>query len=278
MLKEFTFNKITNLTKNNYIKEKNNNYELPITSYNNRKYLKLPYLMMIRSINFSLISPIKVTSSNIFEKADNSIYIGLNYLCNITNNNILGNKTQFYIKLLSFYYETKDNINYISLRKLLSNILLKKIIMKKFSILKYYFIKYHSRTFSEYISYTNINIIELLKINSLHEEKINQYQNLLKNYETKNESQNEDQNNQILNLKKQMENTIQKYEDIIAKNSKEHTQELMNLSNENITQRQKINELNKQIEEQKKIVDNLNEKIKSYEDNDKQKEINIKKK
>jgi hypothetical protein len=114
--------------------------------------------------------------------------------------------------------------------------------MKKHSLLRYYFTKYHSRTFSKYISYTKVNIIELLKINSLQEEKINQYQNLLKNYETKNESQNEDQNNQISNLKAQMENTIQKYEDIIAKNSKEHTQELMNLSNENITQRKKINE------------------------------------
>ena len=275
MLKEFTFNKITNLTKNNYIIEKNKNYELPTTSYNNRKYLKLPYLMMIRSINFSLISPTKNKSSNIIKKANNSTQIGLNYLCNIINNNIFGNKTQFYIKLLSFYYEIKDNINYISLRKLLSNILLKKIIMKKNSILRYYFTKYHSRTFSKYVSYTNNNIIELLKINSLQEDKINQYQNLLKNYEVKNGSQNEDQNNQISNLKTQMENTIQKYEDIIAKNSKEHTQELMNLSNENITQRQKINELNKQIEEQKKIVENLNEKIKTYEDNNKQKEINI---
>ena len=152
-------------------------------------------LMMIRSINFSFISSF------------NNKIIGINYLYNVISNNISKAKICAFVNILSFYYDLKDNNNYINIRKLLSHILLKKLINKKYYTLKYFFYKFHSKIFS-------------------------------------------------------IQNSENKYEQIISKISKEHTQELMKLSNENLTLRNDINTLNEQLELYKQKEKNVNKKIK----------------
>ena len=77
------------------------------------------------------------------------------------------------------------------------------------------------------------------------------------------------------NYKSKIELIKQNYEDLISKNSATHTQELMKLSNENILKRQTINKLNKQIEEQQNLLDNLNKKLIFYQDNNREKEVNM---
>ena len=176
-------------------KEKNNKY--------NSKNIQGNDLMMIKSVNFSLISHF------------NKKLIGLNYLNNVINTHLFKVKSEVYINLLSYYYDIKDNDNYINIRQLLSNILLKKLINKKFNTLKYYFYKYRSNIFS--------------------------LQNLT------NESN---------------ENIIDKYQEIISKISKEHTQELMKLSNENLSLRTEINNLNEELEKYKQKEKDVNSKIK----------------
>ena len=161
--------------------------------------------MMVRAINFSFISSL------------NNKIIGINSLNNIINNRLLKNKISTYVNLLSHYYDIKDNDNYISIRKLLSNILLKKLINKKYNSLRYYFYKFHT------------------KISSLNNEK-----------------------NNIDSLP----DIIDKYEKIISKLSKEHTQELMKLSNENLTLRTDINTLNSTLDNYKQKEINTNSKIK----------------
>ena len=105
---------------------------------NNIKTSKLPKLMMIKSINFSI--NINNNNSNNIKNKIKSLYLGIIHLNNILSQIILKLKTSFYVNLISFYFDIKDNINYINLRKLLSNILLKKIITKKCGVLKYYFL------------------------------------------------------------------------------------------------------------------------------------------
>ena len=160
-------------------------------------------LMMIRSVNFSLISHF------------NKKLIGLNYLNNVINTHLFKVKSEVYINLLSCYYDIKDNDNYINIRKLLSNILLKKLINKKNNTLKYYFYKYRSNIFS--------------------------LQNL---------------NNQSTDL------ITNQYQEIISKISKENTQELMKLSNENLSLRTEINNLNEQLGNYKQKEKDVNSKIK----------------
>ena len=160
-------------------------------------------LMMIRSVNFSLISHF------------NKKLIGLNYLNNVINTHLFKVKSEVYINLLSCYYDIKDNDNYINIRKLLSNILLKKLINKKYNTLKYYFYKYRSNIFS--------------------------LQNL---------------NNQSTDL------ITNQYQEIISKISKENTQELMKLSNENLSLRTEINNLNEQLGNYKQKEKDVNSKIK----------------
>ena len=160
-------------------------------------------LMMIRSVNFSLISHF------------NKKLIGLNYLNNVINTHLFKVKSEVYINLLSCYYDIKDNDNYINIRKLLSNILLKKLINKKYNTLKYYFYKYRSNIFS--------------------------LQNL---------------NNQSTDL------ITNQYQEIISKISKENTQELMKLSNENLSLRTEINNLNEQLGNYRKKEKDVNSKIK----------------
>ena len=111
----------------NQIKEKNNNGNNNIQENN---------LMMIKSMNFCLISAI------------NNKIMGLNCLNNIINNHLLKIKVCVYVNLLSNYYDIKDNDNYINIRNLLSNILLKRLLNKKYHTLKYYFFKFHSKIFS----------------------------------------------------------------------------------------------------------------------------------
>ena len=160
-------------------------------------------LMMIRSVNFSLISHF------------NKKLIGLNYLNNVINTHLFKVKSEVYINLLSCYYDIKDNDNYINIRKLLSNILLKKLINKKYNTLKYYFYKYRS------------NIFSLQNLNN--------------------------QTNDII---------TNQYQEIISKISKENTQELMKLSNENLSLRTEINNLNEQLGNYRKKEKDVNSKIK----------------
>jgi len=160
-------------------------------------------LMMIRSVNFSLISHF------------NKKLIGLNYLNNVINTHLFKVKSEVYINLLSCYYDIKDNDNYINIRKLLSNILLKKLINKKYNTLKYYFYKYRS------------NIFSLQNLNN--------------------------QTNDII---------TNQYQEIISKISKENTQELMKLSNENLSLRTEINNLNEQLGNYKQKEKDVNSKIK----------------
>ena len=160
-------------------------------------------LMMIRSVNFSLISHF------------NKKLIGLNYLNNVINTHLFKVKSEVYINLLSCYYDIKDNDNYINIRKLLSNILLKKLINKKYNTLKYYFYKYRS------------NIFSLQNLNN--------------------------QTNDII---------TNQYQEIISKISKENTQELMKLSNENLSLRTEINNLNEQLGNYKHKEKDVNSKIK----------------
>ena len=161
--------------------------------------------MMVRAINFSFISSF------------NNKIIGINNLNNVINTRLLKNKISTFVNLLSYYYDIKDNDNYINIRKLLSNILLKKLINKKYNSLRYYFYKFHT------------------KISSLNNEK-----------------------NNIDSLP----DIIDKYEKIISKLSKEHTQELMKLSNENLTLRADINTLNSTLDNYKQKEINTNSKIK----------------
>ena len=260
------------------MKIKNKN-KLPFL--NNNNISKKTKLMMVKSITFSLNS--YNISKKLYDNFNeyNYISIGIHYLNNILDNHLQKIKSNFYINLLYFYYDLKDNINYINLRKLLSNILLKKIITKKITILKYYFLKYHSRAFSHFVE-NNISYIidknelaKLKKINILQEQKISKFKNLLKHYEEKDENQKIEQNNIVTNYKSKLDKIKQNYEDLISKNSAEHTQELMKLSNENILKRQTINKLNKQIEEQQNLLENLNKKLILCQDNNRQKEENI---
>ena len=161
--------------------------------------------MMIRAINFSLIS------------SHNNKILGINRLNNVINTHLLKDKISIYVNLLGYYYDIKDNDNYINIRKLFSNILLKKLINKKYNSLRYYFYKF------------NIKIFSLNK-----------------------ESSNTDS----------LPDIIDKYEKIISKLSKEHTQELMKLSNENLSLRTDINTLNATLDKYKQKEINTNAKIK----------------
>ena len=266
-----------------------NNYDKKLdNSANNNKIADKPTkLMMIRLINFSLISNNKSNKRIVYKlNKVQSFNLGFYYLQNILNHMILKRKICFYINLLSLDYDIKDNINYINLRKLLSNILLKKIFTKKCNKLKYYFLKYHSKTFSLFINNNTINnytynqtdaneLLKLKKINILQEQKISKFKDLIENYEAKNENQKLEQDKIIKKYNIQIENVKKKYEEILSKNNKEHTQELMKLSNENLSKRQSINKLNNQIEEQQKLIESLNEKIIIYQDNNREKEETI---
>ena len=161
--------------------------------------------MMIRAINFSLIS------------SHNNKILGINRLNNVINTHLLKDKISIYLNLIAYYYDIKDNDNYINIRKLLSNILLKKIVNKKYNTLKYYFYKFHTKIFSLNNEKNNIESIPSI---------------------------------------------IDKYEKIISKLSKEHTQELMKLSNENLSLRTDINNLNSTLENYKQKEIKTNSKIK----------------
>ena len=126
-----------NLEKNS----KEYNYNLKNNNFQHKNF------MMIRAINFSLISSF------------NNKIIGINRLNNIINNHLFKIRICVYVNLLSYYYDMKDNDNYINIRKLLSNIALKKLINKKYYSLKYYFYKFHSRVFSQnHLTISNENL------------------------------------------------------------------------------------------------------------------------
>ena len=217
-------------------------------------------LMMIKAYNFTLLSFKKNKTINLYNK------IGINILFHIVNNIFIRLRIYTFVNLLSHYYDIKDNDNFINIRALLSNILLKKLITKRCFILKYYFYKFHSRVFSvSFNEKNNLNeFTKLKKINNLQEKKIVEYQNILKNYESQNSS----------SIKEKIEDLSNKYEEIISKISKENTQELMKLSNENLSLRTSLNELSKQNEEQIKLIKELNDKNYIY----KEKEKNVDKK
>lgn len=213
-------------------------------------------LMMIKAHNFSLISSIdRLTSFKIYNK------IGINILYNVINNIFIKIRISIFMNILSFYYDIKDNTNFINIKKLLSNILLKKLLNKKCLTLKYFFYKFHSKIFSLAFNEKNdLNeFTKIKKINNLQEQKIIEYKNIIKNYESQNS----------LSLKEKVEEISDKYEEIISKISKENTKELMKLSNENISLRTSLNELSKQNEIQMKLIQELNEKKMYYEEKEK---------
>ena len=260
----------------------NKNKNIPNTSKNyiNSKPIKL---IMIKSINFSLNS-INNNQRNFFNSNKaNSYNLGVSYFNNDLNHFIFKRKIYFYINLLSLDYDIKDNINYNNIRKLLSNILLKKLLTKKCNKLKYFFLKYHSKTFSLFISnnkiYNYVNkqtdkseLVKLKKINILQEQKISKFKDLIENYEAKNENQILEQDKLIKKFNSQIENVKKNYEEILSKNNNEYAQELIKFSNENLSKRQIITKLNKQIEEQRNLIKSLNEKIIIIQDNGRAKE------
>ena len=260
----------------------NKNKNIPNTSKNyiNSKPIKL---IMIKSINFSLNS-INNNQRNFFNSNKaNSYNLGVSYFNNALNHFIFKRKIYFYINLLSLDYDIKDNINYNNIRKLLSNILLKKLLTKKCNKLKYFFLKYHSKTFSLFISnnkiYNYVNkqtdkseLVKLKKINILQEQKISKFKDLIENYEAKNENQILEQDKLIKKFNSQIENVKKNYEEILSKNNNEYAQELIKFSNENLSKRQIITKLNKQIEEQRNLIKSLNEKIIIIQDNGRAKE------
>ena len=197
-------------------KEKNNKY--------NSKNIQGNELMMIKSVNFSLISHF------------NKKLIGLNYLNNVINTHLFKVKSEVYINLLSYYYDIKDNVNYINIRQLLSNILLKKLINKKFNTLKYYFYKYRSHIFSlqNLTNESNENIIDKYQENenlSLRTE-INNLNEELEKYKQK----EKDVNSKIKEIKSQYNNFQKIIDDMNIK--------LDNLKKENISYKNKYDLLN----------------------------------
>ena len=63
-------------------------------------------VMMIRAINFSLIS------------SHNNKILGINRLNNVINTHLLKDKISIYVNLIAYYYDIKDNDNYMNIRKL----------------------------------------------------------------------------------------------------------------------------------------------------------------
>ena len=105
-----------------------------------------------------------------------------------------------------------------------------------------------------------INIRKLLS-NILLKKLINKKYNSLRYYFYKFHTKISSLNNEKNNIDS-LPDIIDKYEKIISKVSKEHTQELMKLSNENLTLRTDINTLNSTLDNYKQKEINTNSKIK----------------
>ena len=105
-----------------------------------------------------------------------------------------------------------------------------------------------------------INIRKLLS-NILLKKLINKKYNSLRYYFYKFHTKISSLNNEKNNIDS-LPDIIDKYEKIISKLSKEHTQELMKLSNENLTLRTDINTLNSTLDNYKQKEINTNSKIK----------------
>ena len=105
-----------------------------------------------------------------------------------------------------------------------------------------------------------INIRKLLS-NILLKKLINKKYNSLRYYFYKFHTKISSLNNEKNNIDS-LPDIIDKYEKIISKLSKEHTQELMKLSNENLTLRADINTLNSTLDNYKQKEINTNSKIK----------------
>ena len=105
-----------------------------------------------------------------------------------------------------------------------------------------------------------INIRKLLS-NILLKKLINKKYNSLRYYFYKFQTKISSLNNEKNNIDS-LPDIIDKYEKIISKLSKEHTQELMKLSNENLTLRTDINTLNSTLDNYKQKEINTNSKIK----------------
>ena len=105
-----------------------------------------------------------------------------------------------------------------------------------------------------------INIRKLLS-NILLKKLINKKYNSLRYYFYKFHTKISSLNNEKNNIDS-LPDIIDKYEKIILKLSKEHTQELMKLSNENLTLRTDINTLNSTLDNYKQKEINTNSKIK----------------
>ena len=177
---------------------------------------------------------IKENEPNKYSKEKNSYMmiraINFSYISSINN------------KIIGIYY----------LNNMINAHLLKNKISTYVNLLSHY---YYLKNNDNYI-----NIRKLLA-NILLKKLINKKYNSLKYYFYK-------FNTKIFSLNKESSNTdslsdiIDKYEKIISKLSKEHTQELMKLSNENLSLRTDINTLNATLDKYKQKEINTNAKIK----------------
>ena len=136
------------------------------------------------------------------------------------------------------------------------------------NMIKTHLLKYKISTFVNLLSHyydikDNDNYINIRKLlsNILLKKLINKKYNSLRYYFYKFHTKISSLNNEKNNIDS-LPDIIDKYEKIISKLSKEHTQELMKLSNENLTLRADINTLNSTLDNYKQKEINTNSKIK----------------
>ena len=215
--------KKSKLDKESIEKENKSNMDIKI------KLKKEENLMMIRAINFSFISSF------------NNKIIAIQMLNSIINAHLIKFKIFVYTNLLSYYYDTKDNDNYINIRKLLSHILLKKLINKKYNTLRYYFYKFHSKAFSLYI------INEKANLNKFNESLLSdKYEEMMSKISKENTKELMKLSNENLLLRA----------DINKLN-----EELENYRKKEININSRIKEIKSQYNNFQKIIENMNIKL-----------------
>ena len=215
--------KKSKLDKESIEKENKSNMDIKI------KLKKEENLMMIRAINFSFISSF------------NNKIIAIQMLNSIINAHLIKFKIFVYTNLLSYYYDTKDNDNYINIRKLLSHILLKKLINKKYNTLRYYFYKFRSNAFSLYL------INEKANLNKFNESLLSdKYEEMMSKISKENTKELMKLSNENLLLRA----------DINKLN-----EELENYRKKEININSRIKEIKSQYNNFQKIIENMNIKL-----------------
>ena len=234
---------------------------------------------------------------------NNSLIINQNQSSNKIKNLVISNSIFFYLKpslINNNISPNKNDQKKIILQKNIYKNIIKSIFFK------YIFYKYYFRTSHLLQLKLQKELAKMIDKYAFQEKKMLQFQEIFKKYESSNniDIKNKDtliskyqqeicnlkQNNDIKNKNyndeiKNKENLIFKYQQEISELNKNNemvnkklNEDIVNLTNENIKQKKMLSDLNKIIIEEKKLIEELNEAVDFYKNENTQNENKFNKK